>query len=105
MLRNKELLAVHQDPLGRQARRVAADGLIETWRKELVDGSAAIGLFNRGPISDRAAIDWEGLGLSRPAVVRDVWSHRDIDMSEGWHGIVPAHGSIMLRVWTSAPRA
>jgi alpha-galactosidase len=98
MLLNQELLSLHQDSLGRQACRVGSDGSIETWRKELADGSSAIGLFNRGSSPVRATVDWGLLGLSSARIVRDVWNHRDIDTSRGWDGILPAHGSMLFRV-------
>ena len=37
-----------QDALGKQAMRVAGDGDLLVYAKELEDGSKAVGLFNRG---------------------------------------------------------
>ncbi|MBV9865428.1 MAG: putative Ig domain-containing protein [Abitibacteriaceae bacterium] len=50
LLTNDEVLAVDQDSLGQQARRVKEDlqtGL-EVWSRPLADGTLAVGLFNRG---------------------------------------------------------
>ena len=38
-----------QDPLGKAALRVAKQGDLEVWAKDMEDGSKAVGLFNRGP--------------------------------------------------------
>src|SRR5437764_3643577 len=47
LLTNDEVLDVNQDPLGRPAGRVAKDGRLEVWARDLEDGSKAVGLFNR----------------------------------------------------------
>ena len=39
---------VDQDPLGKSGRRVAKDGDLEVWAKDMEDGTKAVGLFNRG---------------------------------------------------------
>lgn len=42
------MIAVDQDPLGRQGRRVRQEGDFEVWAKPLDGGGQAVGLFNRG---------------------------------------------------------
>ncbi len=50
LLTNDEVLAVDQDPLGKQATRVKEDPAagVEVWARPLADGTIAVGLFNRG---------------------------------------------------------
>ena len=48
ILTNREVIAVNQDPLGMQGRKVRDDGPREVWVKPLADGSKAVVLFNRG---------------------------------------------------------
>jgi alpha-galactosidase len=50
LLSNDEVLAVNQDPLGKQATRVKDDVEhgVEIWARPLADGATAVGLFNRG---------------------------------------------------------
>ncbi|HSF99750.1 MAG TPA: alpha-galactosidase, partial [Vicinamibacterales bacterium] len=48
ILTNREVIAVDQDPLGRQGRKVRDDGDVEVWARELADGSRAVALLNRG---------------------------------------------------------
>ena len=62
ILTNKEVIAVDQDPLGRQGRRVHKNGDLEVWAKQLKDGRRAVILFNRG---DSEQEDHRGLGGSR----------------------------------------
>ena len=47
MLANREIIAVDQDPLGKQGFRVAQQGPFEVWMKPMADGSKVVGLFNR----------------------------------------------------------
>lgn len=47
LLTNDEVIAVNQDPLGKPAERVSQKDGVEIWRKELHDGSVAVGYFNR----------------------------------------------------------
>jgi alpha-galactosidase len=97
LVANRDLLAINQDPLGRPAERLRTHGEIEIWRRALADGSSAIGFVNRNGSSVTAAIDWSDLGLG-PAAIRDVWAHRQIEPSDGWQDVLPAHGCVVLRV-------
>ncbi len=107
LLTNPEVLAVNQDPLGKQGRRVADAGmLLEVWARPLYDGTVAVGLFNRfvqdADITYRVA----DIGLD-PAVtqpVRDLWRRRDTGFIEGSHTItVPAHGAVLLKIGAPQP--
>ena len=42
LLTNKEVIAVDQDPAGKQGDRVWAQGPIEVWSRTLADGSVAV---------------------------------------------------------------
>ena len=104
LMANPEVLAVHQDPLGRQARRVRVEGSLETWHKDLADGSSAVGIFNRGDAPIAAGLSWSEIGLRMPVAVRDMWTRRDLDAPMGWGATLPAHGSTLLRVRQAAGR-
>jgi hypothetical protein len=49
LLTNDEVLAVDQDILGKQGRRVIQEDRFEVWVKELADGAKAVGIFNFAP--------------------------------------------------------
>lgn len=101
ILLNKEVIAVDQDPLGVQGRRVWKDGDREVWVKPLADGARAVLLFNRGaqPAMIRASAEQLGYPLHLRAVVRDLWAHKGL---KRWSGSVEAtvepHGVAMFRV-------
>ncbi len=46
MLTNREVIAIDQDRLGKQADRARAEGSQEIWARPLADGSRAVGIFN-----------------------------------------------------------
>ena len=102
LLTNEEVLAVNQDPLGKQGRRVKADeDGREVWVRELEDGTLAVALFNRGAEPARVELRFVDLGLTAPQAVRDLWAKKDLGrLSEGWGAVVPRHGAVLLKVGT-----
>ena len=101
ILTNKEAVAVNQDALGMQGRRVRKDGDIEIWSKQLKDGSRAVGLLNRGKSEASVTVNWADLGYPEhlSAAVRDLWKHSDEGKSTGsYSSKVPSHGLVLLTV-------
>ena len=99
LLANDEVLDVNQDPLGRQAARVAVDGDLEAWAKDLEDGSKAVGLFNRDAAPRTVTVRWSDLGIHGPHRVRDLWRQQDLGAFDGkFESKVLAHGVVLIRV-------
>jgi alpha-galactosidase len=76
-----EIVAVDQDPRGKQGRRIRRDGEIEIWTRDLAtDGQRAIGVLNRGSEKREVRIALEDIGMDprTPARVRDLWQRADI---------------------------
>lgn len=59
ILTNREVIAVNQDPLGVQGRKIRDDGDHEIWVKPLVNGERAVLFFNRGEMPARMAVPVE----------------------------------------------
>lgn len=101
ILLNKEVIAIDQDALGVQGRRVARDGDAEVWVKPLSGGAKALLLFNRGeqPLVIRATAEQVGLPPAQRVRVRDLWAHR---AGPRWTGALTAtvepHGVAMFRL-------
>jgi alpha-galactosidase len=99
LLTNDEVIAVNQDPLGKQAARVKKDGDAEVWAKPMDDGSVAVGLFNRGEKGGMVTISWAELGLTGPKTVRDLWRQTDIGSFDRDYGVqVARHGASFVTV-------
>ena len=95
-----EVIAIDQDPLGRQARRIRRDGETEVWSRALADGSHAVLLLNRGEIPARVEAAWRYLdhALAAPSV-RDVWQRADLGpRPEGIDATVAGHSAVLLKV-------
>ncbi len=100
LLTNDEVIEVNQDPLGRQAGRVAKEGDLEVWAKDMEDGSKAVGLFNRGNTNAPVTARWKDLGLTAPQKVRDLWRQKDFAVArDEFRAEIPSHGCLLVRMW------
>jgi alpha-galactosidase len=100
-LTNREVVAVDQDALGMEGRRVRKDGESEVWSKGMKDGSRAVVLFNRGASDAEISVSWEDLGYPDhlSAAVRDLWAAKDLGkFTSNFKAMVPSHGVVMVRV-------
>ncbi len=114
LLANAEVLAINQDALGQQARRVAQSGtrrfgpkadMTEVWSRPLVDGSIAVGLFNRGATEATVTARWAALGLRGPHSVRNVWQHQDEGVvNAAYTAKLPRHGAVFVRLTPASKR-
>ncbi|KAM4112789.1 hypothetical protein ACJW30_05G167300 [Castanea mollissima] len=77
LLSNKEVIAVNQDKLGVQGKKVKKDGNLEVWAGPLSDNKVAIILWNRGSSKATVTAYWSDIGLKPETVVsaRDLWAH------------------------------
>ena len=103
LLTNKEVIAVDQDQLGKQATRVAKQGDLEVWARPLAGGAYAVGLFNRGGATSKVTARWSDIGLSGNAHVRDLWTRADRGQAIGeFSSDVPSHGVVLIRLEPAA---
>jgi alpha-galactosidase len=101
ILTNKEVIAIDQDPMGRQGRRVRRAGDFEVWAKQLADGGRAVVLLNRSGADSQMSVTWLELGYPEylPASVRDLWAKKDLGkMTDRFSATVPSHGVVMVRI-------
>jgi len=99
ILLNKEVIAIDQDSLGRQASPVKK-GDLETWIKPLADGGVAVGVVNLGTAASQATVNASDLQLGgKVKMARDLWAHKDVQFAGGaYSAMVPSHGVLLLRV-------
>jgi hypothetical protein len=99
LLTNDEVIAVDQDPLGKQAKQVTANIDYQVWAKELEDGTKAIGIFNLTDDHMKITINWEEMGMSNKCSVRDLWRQKDLgSFKETFATKVVPHGVVLLKV-------
>ncbi|KAL3724970.1 hypothetical protein ACJRO7_030047 [Eucalyptus globulus] len=77
LLSNKEVIAVNQDGLGVQGKKVKSDGNLEVWAGPLSTNKVAVVLWNRGSSRATVTASWSDIGLNSTTVVkaRDLWMH------------------------------
>jgi alpha-galactosidase len=98
-LTNDEVLAVNQDPLGKQARQIITNNDYQVWIKELEDGSRAVGIFNLSEEHSKITINWNELGLPESSNVRDLWRQKDLGShKEKFTAKVVPHGVMFLKI-------
>jgi alpha-galactosidase len=99
ILTNKEVIAIDQDALGKQARRISKEGDTEIWARPLSDGSYAIGLFNRGAVAAKVTARWKDAGFTGTGAVRDLWAHADRGESvDRYPADIAPHGVVLIQV-------
>jgi len=102
LLTNDEVLAIDQDPLGKQAICVDTIGDLRIYMKELEDGSYAVGFCNFGlDIVDISFKEFDKLGIKGTQKVRDLWRQKDITkintQKDGLTLEVPVHGVLLYK--------
>jgi alpha-galactosidase len=107
ILTNADVIAVNQDPLGKQGTRVATPGTsLEVWSKQLSGTNVrAVALFNRSSSAASITVKWTDIGIpAGAATVRDLYNQKDLGSSTDSYTAtnVPSHGIVMLKV-TSVP--
>ena len=99
ILTNREVIAVDQDPAGKQGFRIAQEGPFEVWMKPMADGSKVVGLFNRQRTVEQMSVSFAQIGISGGAGVRDLWLKKDLGtFKEKYSAYVPAHGVVLVRI-------
>lgn len=111
ILTNKELIAINQDPLVYQARRLRDDGDQEVWARPLkhtMSGEIAVALFNRAKTAAVIKFNPDSLSIDskKGYIIRDVWNKKNYARSTNKEQSfeVPPHGVVILRIkGTSLP--
>jgi len=105
ILTNKEVIALNQDPLVYQARRLVKTGELEIWAKPLIStmsGKVAVALLNRSEKTETINLKPDSIGIDvrKGYIMRDLWAKKDypISKNEQMGFEVPAHGVVVLKI-------
>ena len=100
ILTNGAVIAVDQDPLGRQGYPVSSAGGRWVLAKPLTGGAVAVVLFNSTGSAATMAITAAQIGMTRSYAYRmvDLWSNAESDTAGLISARVPAHGVVMYVV-------
>jgi alpha-galactosidase len=108
ILSNREVIAVDQDSLGIQGRRVSQANNVDVWVKKMKSADTvqnrtfAVLFFNRNASAAAGSMNWADIGETQSTatyIVRDLWQHKDVDSAKtAGYSVsgIPAHGSVHL---------
>jgi alpha-galactosidase len=97
LLTNTEVLAI--DQAGHQAHPISQASSQQVWFSNNGDGSYTVALFNLGTSTAPVTVNWQNLGFTGVATVRDLWSHTDLGTAtNSFSASLNSHASRLLRV-------
>ncbi|MCQ2133871.1 MAG: glycoside hydrolase family 27 protein [Bacteroidales bacterium] len=92
IIKNKEMIAVDQDPLGIQGLRLKTEGDLQYWFKPLSDGDWAFCVMNIGEADVPLAIDWSTLEVDDELSGRKTsFSKVNYSVKDIWNGGAPVN--------------
>ncbi len=106
IISNKELIAIDQDPLGIQCRRIKTNGAEDILVKPLDGDEFAVCFFNKASSSSKMNIAVKDI-ISKPFIAtqtadeyiaRDLWNGKINNITDKLEAEVPAHGVRIFRV-------
>jgi alpha-galactosidase len=100
ILLNKEVIAVDQDPLGIQGRRIRVKHGVDVIVKPLQGQELAVALFNESGRAKRVNVTSAELGLDGTSKyqARDLWQHTEAPIGNSLSVELPAHATAIYRI-------
>jgi alpha-galactosidase len=100
ILTNRDVIAIDQDPLGKQGYRFMDHPSKQIWAKELSNGEWAVCFFNAGSEPLDLRVTWSNLSFLQGAYrIRDVWAKKDLGKTdENFARKIPSHDVLLVRL-------
>jgi alpha-galactosidase len=101
ILTKREVIAIDQDKLGKQAQKVDAEGQVEVWTRPLAGGGLAVAILNIGDTrysTHPYHLYTSKLGLHGPQTARDLWSGKPMQLTDGMPLEIASHDILLLRI-------
>ncbi|MGD1090327.1 MAG: glycoside hydrolase family 27 protein [Verrucomicrobiota bacterium] len=101
ILTNKDVIAVNQDKLGKQASRVYSEGETDVWTRHLAGGALAIAVLNAGDnrySTHPFHLSLAKLGLHGPQTGKDLWTGKTVTLTDGEPLELKIHDVLMVRI-------
>jgi alpha-galactosidase len=101
ILTNRDVIAIDQDKLGKQATRVYSEGEVDVWVKHLSGGAKAIAIVNAG--SDRVSthpfhLNLAKLGIQGTARGKNLWTGKEIELKDNMPIEIGSHDILLVRL-------
>jgi alpha-galactosidase len=106
ILTNRDVIAIDQDPLGRQASRAYSDGEVDVWTRHLARGAMAIAVLNAGDnrySTHPFHLNLSKLGLAGTQTGKDLWTGKSVKLTDNEPLELASHDVLLVRI--NAPKA
>lgn len=99
ILLNKEVIAINQDSLGKQANTLFVSNDVQVLRKDLKNSDIAICIFNRAETASEYNFELKrDLNIWFPSAIRDLSNSVDIRNNSYLEGFLMPHQSVIYRI-------
>jgi alpha-galactosidase len=101
ILTNRDVIALDQDSLGKQASRVYSEGEVEVWAKPLAGGALAVAVLNAGDnrySTHPFHLDLAKLGLHGAQQAKDLWTGKDVQLTQNMPLEIAGHDVLLVRI-------
>jgi alpha-galactosidase len=101
ILTNRDVIAIDQDRLGKQASRVYSDGEVEVWTRHLAGGALAIAVLNAGDnrySTHPFHLNLAKLGLHGPLQAKNLWTGTTITLTQNMPIEILSHDVLLVRI-------
>ena len=101
ILTNREVIAIDQDKLGKQASRAYADGEVEVWTRHLSDGAFAVAVMAAGDSrysTHPFYLDLARLGLVGSQQGKNLWTGKDMTLTNDMPIEMGSHDVLLVRI-------
>ncbi|MEU9944133.1 ricin-type beta-trefoil lectin domain protein [Streptomyces lavendulae] len=98
-LGNTRLIALDQDPMGRQGAVVSSNATFDVLVRPLANGDRAVAVLNRSAAARDVSVPLADIGLRACTVdAEDLWSGRTEEVSDALTGRLAAHDTALWRL-------
>jgi len=101
ILTNRDVIAIDQDRLGKQGRRVYSDGEVEVWTRVLAHGAVAIAVVDAGDSrysTHPFHLRLSKLGLAATQTGKDLWTGKTVELTENMPLELTSHDVFLVRI-------
>ena len=100
ILTNEEVIAINQDSLGVQGKKLESIDGKEVWGGPLSNNAFVVMLLNRGDSTTEIEANFEKIGLKDGEyIVRDLWERKDLgDFTESFKEKVKSHSGVLVKL-------
>lgn len=98
ILLNKDIIAINQDALGKQAERKIKNEVWNVFVRPLANGDFAVAILNRSNNNANYKLNFVDLGLADHYELYDLWQHKTVGKGKSWKGNVLSHETKVFRL-------